>query len=347
MIARSPSVSVVVPVYATERYVKSTIESVLAQTLKDFEIVVVDDGSPDGSIERCREIDDPRIHYVHQENAGLAAARNAGLRASSGRYIAFLDSDDLWDPEKLARHVEHLEANRELGMSYSFSALIDGEGAPLGTFQMLGREDTSAVDCFVRNPIGNGSNAVLRAEVLRGEGLETPAGGPQDCLFDEQLRHAEDYELWVRIAKLTPWRIGCVPWPLTRYRLHASGLSSNVDRQYAYHMQAIDKIATYAPRLVERHRAVAESTLHWYLARILLLQRQVAATRREVVRGLRCSPTNLRSRFLLLMASLALMAIIPEAAHERLSRRALRLYGRLQSLGIRRRQRALSGAADR
>ena len=160
-----PVVSVVVPVFRSERFVADTIRSVLAQTLGDFELIVVDDGSPDRSIAICRTFSDPRIRYEHQANRGLAAARNAGIRSARGRFVAFLDSDDLWAPGKLAHHVAHLESRPEVGVSYGYSMFIDENGERMGSYQVLGKELTGPVDCFVANPIGNGSNAVVRAEV--------------------------------------------------------------------------------------------------------------------------------------------------------------------------------------
>lgn len=341
----TPRVSVVVPVYASERYVADTLRSVLAQSFADFELIVVDDGSPDRSIARCREFTDPRIRYVHQENAGLAAARNAGIRAARGEFVAFVDSDDLWAPDKLARHVSHLESRPDLGFSYSFSALIDETGAPLGSYQMLGQETTTAADIFVRNPIGNGSNAVVRTCVFRGvRSHRDPEERSGELLFDTELRQAEDFELWTRIAVQTDWAIGCIPWALTHYRLHPSGLSADVERQRSYHMRAIEKIASYAPELVDDHRAAAESTLHWYLARNLLLQRQLKAARGEVAKALRSKLSGIQAYHVLLAASLGLAGVLPTRIHAALARAALVLYGRTQQWSMGRQQRAMAAA---
>jgi glycosyltransferase involved in cell wall biosynthesis len=331
--AAHPVVSVVIPVYRSERYVAATLRSVLAQTFTDFEVIVVDDGSPDRSIAICKAFDDPRIRYVHQSNAGLAAARNAGIRNARGDYIAFIDSDDLWAPEKLERHVAHLRAAPEVGVSYSLSAFIDEDGAPLGSYQMLGGGPLKPVDCFVRNPIGNGSNAVVRAALFR----ETPPAGRavKDFLFDEDLRQAEDYELWVRIATLSEWRIERLPWPLTYYRINRASLSADTVRQRQYYLMAIDKIAAYAPDLVRRHRPRSISNMHWYLARNLILQgdtRQAAAT---VGRAWHSDPLNIRLYQLLLLGALLSMWLLPADWHARGLRQAQRLYGRCQEAVMR------------
>lgn len=334
--ARTPVVSVIVPVYRSERYVLETIRSVVTQSFQDFEVVVVDDGSPDRSIELCRSIDDPRIRYVHQQNAGLAAARNTGIRHSRGRYLAFLDSDDRWSPDKLARHVEHLEGRADLGISYSYSVLIGEDGDRLGPYQTLGRSETSARQCFECNPVGNGSNAVVRSEVFS----ELDGG------FDEELRQAEDFEFWVRVAVCTNWRMGCIPLPLTHYRIHSGGLSADVTRQRSFHLQAISKIERYAPHLVETHRRAAEANLNWYLARHLLLRHQLAPAARTIGRALRLSPRVMRVHNLLLACSLITAVVVPRRVHRRMSRLAEHTYGSLQAARMRRRHRTWSGAAS-
>ena len=103
----NPAISVVMPVYNVEKYVSASIESVLSQTFTDFEIIVVDDGGKDASIDICSSYTDPRIRIVSQKNRGLAGARNTGILESRGEYIALLDSDDCWEPEKLALHKIH------------------------------------------------------------------------------------------------------------------------------------------------------------------------------------------------------------------------------------------------
>lgn len=327
--APAPTVTVVIPVYRSERFILETLRSALAQTLADLEIVIVDDGSPDHSIDLCRTIRDDRIRYVHQDNAGLAAARNAGIRHAAGRFIAFLDSDDRWAADKLQRHVHHLEARPDLGLSYSFSALIDERGRSLGTYQTLGRPETTAARCFECNPIGNGSNAVIRREVFEELGAK----------FDEELRQAEDFELWVRIATCTGWRIGCIPRPLTEYRIHSGGLSADVDRQRLFHMKAIDKIERYAPDLVARHRRAAEANLNWYLARHLLSSYRRRNTARTILSAFRLSPRVTRAHNLLLTFSLLTAVVLPQAVHRHLSRLAERIYGRYQIRWIHERQR--------
>jgi glycosyltransferase involved in cell wall biosynthesis len=325
------TVSIIIPVYRGERYIAATLDSVLRQTFADFEVIIVDDGSPDRSIAICKAFDDPRIRYLQQDNAGPAAARNAGIRAARGTYVAFIDADDLWVPEKLERHVAHLDASPEVGVSFSLSAFIDERGIPLGSYQMVGRNPRRPVDCFVRYPLGNGSNAVVRAAVLRGQRQPGAAGAQASpCLFDEELRQAEDFELLNRIAATTGWRIESIPWPLTLYRINAAGLTADTAAQRRYHMLAIDKIAAYAPDLVRRHRAASISNLHWYLARSLVLQGHVRQASRAVARAVRARPGNIHLYTALVAGAVALMWLLPAAWHRRCVRQGQHIYGSCQ-----------------
>src|SRR5215467_10383964 len=114
-----PSVSVIVPAYKAGKYIEATIRSVLAQSWRDFELIVVDDGSPDDQEEIVKRLatEDNRIRYVKQQNAGVSAARNNGYELSKGKYLAFLDADDTWLNDNLSRKIELLERDAECGLA--------------------------------------------------------------------------------------------------------------------------------------------------------------------------------------------------------------------------------------
>ncbi|MEM9513064.1 MAG: glycosyltransferase family A protein, partial [Cyanobacteria bacterium P01_E01_bin.48] len=193
----SPRVSVVVPAYNVEDFIADTLRSIFAQTYRDIEILVVIDGSPDQSAEVCRQFDDPRLHIIEQENRGLAGARNTGIRHARGEYVAFLDGDDMWEPEKIERHVEHLDRCPEVGVSFSRSKFFGGTSAAY-LMSATGRIDAKRLLC--RNPISNGSTPVVRRETL-----EAARRGAE--FFDESLRRNEDIDLWLRIACQTKWQL--------------------------------------------------------------------------------------------------------------------------------------------
>ncbi len=262
----SPTVSVVMPVYNVERFVVQAVRSVLDQTFTDFELIIVDDGSPDGSIALCEAIADRRIRIIHQANRGLAGARNPGIAFARGEFVALLDSDDAWAPEKLARHVAHLRANPAVGAVYAGSILIDDDGQLLPVRQrpLLGL--ASARNVFCGQTILNGSAPVFRRAALEDAALPADSEG-RVRYFDETLRRSEDVECWTRIALQTNWGFEGIQGDLTYYRISAAGLSADVIRQLASWEVVYDKVAAYAPEFIALHGGEARARELRYLAR--------------------------------------------------------------------------------
>ena len=247
-------VSVIVPVYKVEKYIAATVESVLQQTYKDFELLIIDDDSPDKSIEICQQFTDPRIKIIHQQNRGLAGARNTGIRNAKGEYFAFLDADDLWLPEKLAKHITHLENAPDVGISYSSSAFIDESGNSLGIYQVPKLKNITPSLVLCRNPIGNGSAAVIRRKVFEAIKFQDNLYGKiESFYFDEQFRESEDVECWMRMAILTDWQFEGIAEALTLYRVNSGGLSANLIKKLDSWKQLIEKIRSYAPELITQY----------------------------------------------------------------------------------------------
>jgi len=263
----SPTVSVVMPVYQVERFVAEAVRSVLEQSFGDFELLIVDDGGRDGSIAICESFADPRIRIIHQANRGLAGARNTGILAARAPFIAFLDSDDRWLPEKLALHLIHLRANPELGVSFSPSRFIDEAGQPMRLKMTPKLDDITPQDIFCRNPVGNGSAPVIRATALGAIAFPHPADPMRLCFFDESLRQSEDIECWMRLALLGRVRFGGIAPALTEYRVCASGLSTAIVRQYETWLGVLERICAYAPEFTAAHGERARAYQLRYLAR--------------------------------------------------------------------------------
>jgi len=277
-----PHASIVVPAYNAMKTLPETVQSLCAQTYEDFEIVIVDDGSADGTAAWVQAQDDPRIRLSRQVNRGLAGARNGGIIAAKGSIVGFCDADDLWEPTKLAAHVAHLEQNPHIGVSYSASLLVDENNESLGLTQSPRTTDITTQHVLMRNPVGNGSAPVIRAETLRDIAFR-PAGETRDWFFDENLRQSEDIECWVRIALTTKWAFGGIAEPLTRYRIIANGLSANLGKQLETWEAMADKVTQIAPDFAAKWVPAARAYQLRYLARrALTLGDARAAVRLQV-----------------------------------------------------------------
>jgi glycosyltransferase involved in cell wall biosynthesis len=210
-------VSVIIPTYNSAAYLGEAIQSVLAQTYPDFEITVVDDGSTDGTAEALQPFQD-RVRLFRQDRAGPSAARNRGILNARGNLIAFLDADDMWQPEKLARQVDLLNRHPEVVLCYTdFSRGPDGR--PTAESQLKHYEHPGLGDAFyslLRNNFLVTPAVVVRREVLARAGL-----------FDPSLRGSEDIELWLRLARLGPF--ACVPEVLVGVRRNAANTSKTLE----------------------------------------------------------------------------------------------------------------------
>lgn len=199
-----PEVSVVIPTYNRAHLVGRAIESVLAQTFEDFEILVIDDASTDNTASVVEGYQDSRIRYlVQSENRGVSAARNRGLREARGQFIAFLDSDDEWFPDKLEKQAAHFrQLSEDVGLIYCGVETIDDKGETW-IFHPEHRGDVYRHMLF-ENAVHTGSGVMVRREVICSAGF-----------FDEKIPAIEDWDYWVRIARF--YKFDFVEEPLFRY----------------------------------------------------------------------------------------------------------------------------------
>jgi glycosyltransferase involved in cell wall biosynthesis len=203
----TPKVSVVMPVYNGERYIRAAIDSILAQSFKDFELVIINDGSSDGSAQVIESYSDSRIVYVcNTENTGLANVRNKGLNLVRGEYIAWLDCDDISLSRRLEKQVTLLDANPRIGLCGTWVRTIDG--ATEDVWKYPTDPEFLHARMLFDDPLAT-SSIMMRASCVRE---------PELC-FDLEHPPAEDYELWERISR--GWEVTNIPEILTLYRLHA------------------------------------------------------------------------------------------------------------------------------
>lgn len=331
----SPRVSVVVPLYQTERYIAAALASVLAQTFRDFEVIVVDDGSHDRGPEIAASTADARVRIVRQENRGLAGARNTGIRNAHADIVALIDADDLWEPTKLARHVACLDADPQLDVSFSASRLIDEDGRDVGLVQSPLDRTLADHEFFCRNPVGNGSAPVIRKRALdRIAFLDKERG--YECWFDESFRQSEDIECWMRM-KASGCRFAYVDAALTLYRVNSGGLSANVSAQLATWRRFRDKVGTYAPDLVARYGRRAEAYQLRYLARRAVRSADRHQALDLAMRAVRLHPRTLieePARTVSTLCAAMAKRWLPRNVFGRLEGEALRVAGKVPGLRL-------------
>ncbi len=317
-----PIVTVVMPVYNVEKFIARSIESVLRQTYSDFELILVDDGANDQSLAICQSFDDSRIRIISQKNRGLAGARNTGIRNANGRYIALLDSDDLWHEEKLARHVKHLDDNPTVGVSYSGSLFIDESDASMGISMTPKLKHIDAAQIFCRNPIGNGSAPVIRREVFSNIAFsQTINGSIEWGYFDESFRFGEDIECWMRIACNTNWKFEGIQGNLTLYRVVSGGLSANTTKMYEFWNKMYAKVETYAPEMTLRYGKKARAYQLRYYARRAVREGQGLKAVAAIARALSYAPIIILQepkKTLITIIAAILSVLLPKSLFQKL-----------------------------
>jgi GT2 family glycosyltransferase len=229
----APTVSVVIPAYNVAQFIGETLASVFNQTFSDYEVIVINDGSPDTTeLEAVLAPYMNRIKYLKQENRGLSGARNAGVRAARGAFIALLDSDDAWQPEYLATQIELMRRDETIDVLYC-DAHIFGEGVPANLKFTDGSPSAGEVsfESLVRQECNVMVSVTARRATLINVGL-----------FDESLRSSEDFDMWLRIAK-AGGRIAYHRQPLVRYRRRPGSLSADSVWMYQHILAVLDKSA--------------------------------------------------------------------------------------------------------
>jgi len=274
------TVSVIIPTFNRRDYITIALDSVLAQTYKDYEIIIIDDGSSDDTREILKPYRD-NLRYFYQENRGIAPSRNRGIEEARGDYIALLDSDDYWLPEKLEHQVNGFRENPQCGMIATRCSSID----PSGRFRKHNRPGKSGwvlLDLFKANFIRT-SSAMITRECLTTVGL-----------FDESLTECEEYDLWLRIAKHYP--ISFINDPLTVYTDNPHGVSTDSLVGRLIRLKVLEKeylkesipSALYRKRLAQNYRQVG---------RHFLKRGKKEEGKRYLRHALALNPTNLKSLF--------------------------------------------------
>lgn len=211
-----PLVSVVIPAYNAARTIAKTLDSALGQEISDIEVIVVDDGSRDDTAAVVRRNGDPRVRLLQRANGGVASARNAGIEAARGIWVAFLDADDIWLPHKLARQLELMSAQPGCQASQGSAYFVDDELRPLKLRRCVPVDDPLLTFLRFQNLPNAASSWVVRRSLIEQIGP-----------FNPDLVILEDWEFSLRLARYA--NPICIDEPLTLYRIHAGNTSRNID----------------------------------------------------------------------------------------------------------------------
>ena len=233
-----PIISVIIPVYNGEKTIKETIESVLNQTFTDFELIIVNDGSQDSTLAVIDNIQDSRKKIFSYPNAGVSESRNRGLEQATGEYIAFLDADDLWTPDKLEAQYKALQENPKAGLAYSWSDWIDESGQFLRSGGHITVNGNAYAKLLLRDFVESGSNPLIRRQAL------AEVGG-----FDQSVTPAEDWDMWLRLA--ARYDFVAVPVPQILYRISPNSASFNIWKMEAGSLRTIERAFAQAPESIQ------------------------------------------------------------------------------------------------
>lgn len=245
-------ISVIIPVFNSEKTIKTTIASVLNQTFDDLELIVIDDGSKDSTLSVVSNIKDPRLKVFSYENAGVANSRNRGFSHASGEFISFLDADDLWTPDKLELQLKALQENSLAAVSYSWVDYIDQSGQFLRAGNHIIANGDIYKTILVHNFLENGSNPLIRM----------PAFAETDG-FKQHLSSSADWDMWIRLA--ARHYFVCVPHPHVLYRMSNNSMSSNVVKMEAVSLEVIEDAFNQAPKSMQYLKRNSIATLYHYL----------------------------------------------------------------------------------
>lgn len=252
-----PAISIVIPAYNAERTIVETLESVQKQTFLDFEIIVINDGSTDQTLEAIKTVEDPRICVFSYSNGGLPVARNRGISQANGEFIAFLDADDLWTADKLELQLAALQQNPNAGVAYSWTCNMDENGENFHAGHHTTFEGDVYRDLLVDDFLANGSNVLVRRTAIDSVGE-----------FDPTLAASEDWDYWLRLA--AKWHFVVVPKEQIFYRQSRSSMTAKVEVMLKDSLLVLERAFQSAPPELRILKNQGFAGIYFYCAEIYL-----------------------------------------------------------------------------
>jgi len=247
-----PLISVIIPLYNSEKTIIETLESVFRQTFSDFEIIAINDGSKDSTLNILATIKDPRLKVFSYPNAGISPSRNRGISHAEGEFIAFLDHDDLWTPDKLELQLKALQENPDAAVAYSWVDLIDESSQFIRPHNRYSVSGDAFPKLLLDNIIHTASNPLIRKSAL------IEVGG-----FDESVFGPEDWDLFLRLA--ARYHFVAVPQTQVFFRMTATSASTNIARQETQTLKVIERAFSLAPESLQHLRKHTITKIYMYL----------------------------------------------------------------------------------
>jgi len=252
-----PIISVIVPACNAQDTIVETITSVQSQTFTDFELIVVDDGSSDRTLELLQNIQDLRIKVVSDENGGVSVARNRGISLANSEYLAFIDADDLWTIDKLELQLAALQQHPTAGVAYSWTSFMDRHGKFVHVDNPVYFEGNVHAELLKTNFLLSGSNPLIRREALVSVGE-----------FDPTLTHAEEWDLYLRLAAKYDFVV--VPKTQILYRQTVGSASAKIEVMEKDALKVIERAFQVAPARLQPLKNQSLANLYRYLAHLYL-----------------------------------------------------------------------------
>lgn len=246
------TISVIIPAYNAQHTIVETVQSVQQQTFKDIEIIVINDGSTDQTSNTVKSIEDSRIRVFDYSNGGVSTARNRGIAQANGKYISFIDADDLWTTDKLEKQLAALQKNPQAGVAYSWIAIMldkkdNSEEASFFSGRKVSFEGNIYSQLLLENFIANGSNILAKREAIAAIGE-----------FNSSLQPCEDWDFYLRLA--ANYRYVLVPEFQILYRKSLGTLSTNGLNIEASGLKVIEKTYRIAPKKLQslKNKSIAK-----------------------------------------------------------------------------------------
>lgn len=300
-----PTISIVIPAYNVERTILETLESLQKQSFSDFEIIVINDGSTDRTLEVIKTVKDSRISVFSYSNGGLPVARNRGISKAKGEFISFLDADDLWTPDKLELQLAALQKNPQAGVAYSWTLIMNEKGEKFYPGHQVSFEGNVYAKLLLGNFISSGSNIMVRQKAIASVGE-----------FDPTLKSCEDWDYYLRLAD--SWSFVVVPKFQILYRQSSGAMSSKIDVMEKYHLMVLERALQAASPELQSLKNQNIAILYQYLAGLCLVRvkdiSQVKQASQKLIMAIRLYPKILLDRLTLqyIMKCLLLQLLSPK-----------------------------------